>query len=126
MNTTSSDMDVIAERCPHMMGTTEAHGGSGTSAPDTAVGVFQGIRASLAHVFGSDDPSGRTIAVQGAARVGGVLADLLADVGAKLVISDVDGERASGRGQGRRGRGGRRRDRRRRVRRLLAVRDRGV
>ncbi len=95
MNTTSPDMDVVAERCHHVMGATEAHGGSGTSAPDTAIGVFHGIRASLAHAFGSDDPSGRTIVIEGTGAVGGPLADLLAAAGAKLVVSDVDEERAT-------------------------------
>jgi leucine dehydrogenase len=94
MNTTERDMDVIGERCAYVMGRTEAAGGSGTSAPDTATGVFYGIRASLAHAFGSDDPSGRIVIVQGAGAVGGALAALLADAGAKLVISDVDADRA--------------------------------
>jgi leucine dehydrogenase len=94
MNTTERDMDRVAERCPHVMGRSVAAGGSGTSAPDTAVGVFHGIRASLEHAFGSDDPSGRTIVVEGVGAVGGELCGLLADAGAKLVISDVDTERA--------------------------------
>jgi leucine dehydrogenase len=94
MNTTESDMDVVGERCPHVMGRSIAAGGSGTSAPDTAIGVFHGIRASLAHAFGSDDPSGRTIVVEGTGAVGEPLCDLLADAGAKLVVSDIDGERA--------------------------------
>jgi leucine dehydrogenase len=95
MNTTSPDMDVIAERCPHVMGTTAQYGGSGTSAPDTAIGVYHGIRASLAHAFGSDDPSGRTIVVEGAGAVGGPLTNLLAEAGAKLVVADIDADRAS-------------------------------
>ena len=94
MNTTEADMDVVGERCPHVMGRSVAAGGSGTSAPDTAIGVFHGIRAGLAHAFGSDDPSGRTIVVEGAGAVGGPLCDLLADAGAKLVVSDIDPERA--------------------------------
>jgi leucine dehydrogenase len=94
MNTTSPDMDVVSERCPYVMGTTEEHGGSGTSAPDTAIGVFHGIRASLAHAFGSDDPSGRTIAVEGVGAVGGPLTDLLAEAGAKVVVADIDSDRA--------------------------------
>lgn len=94
MNTTERDMDVIGERCPHVMGRSEQAGGSGASAPDTAVGVFHGIRASLAHVFGSDDCSGRLVVVEGAGAVGGRLSDLLADVGAKLVVSDLDADRA--------------------------------
>ena len=53
-----------------------------------------GSAPSLAHAFGSDDPSGRTIVVEGAGAVGGPLCDLLADAGAKLVVSDIDPERA--------------------------------
>ncbi len=94
MNTTESDMDVVGKRSPHVMGRSATGGGSGTSAPDTAIGVFHGIRASLAHAFGSDDPSGRTIVVEGTGAVGGPLCDLLAEAGAKLVVSDVDAERA--------------------------------
>lgn len=93
MNTTEDDMDVIGDRCGHVMGRSAAAGGSGTSAPDTAIGVFHGIRASLAHAFGSDDPSGRTIVVEGTGAVGGPLCDLLAGAGAKLMVSDVDVER---------------------------------
>jgi leucine dehydrogenase len=94
MNTTSLDMDVVAERCPFVMGTTQEHGGSGTSAPDTAIGVFHGMRASLAHAFGSDDPTDRTVVVEGVGAVGGPLADLLAEAGAKIVIADIDADRA--------------------------------
>lgn len=94
MNTTEHDMDVIGERCASVMGRSIEAGGSGTSAPDTAVGVFHGIRASLGHAFGSDDPSGRTIVIEGTGAVGGPLADLLAEAGAKLVVSDMDRGRA--------------------------------
>jgi leucine dehydrogenase len=94
MNTTEADMDVVGERCPHVMGRSVAAGGSGTSAPDTAIGVFHGIRAGLAHAFGSDDPSGRTIVVEGTGAVGGPLCDLLAGAGATIVVSDVVADRA--------------------------------
>jgi leucine dehydrogenase len=94
MNTTVGDMDVVRQRCPHVMGRSAAAGGSDTSAPDTAIGVFHGIRASLAHAFGSDDPGGRTVVVEGTGAVGGPLCDLLAGAGAKLVVSDVDAGRA--------------------------------
>jgi len=94
MNTTEADMDVVGERCPHVMGRSVAAGGSGTSAPDTAIGVYHGIRAGLARACGSDDPSGRTIVVEGAGAVGGPLCDLLAGAGAKVVVSDVVADRA--------------------------------
>ena len=94
MNTTERDMDLVGERCPHVMGRSEAFGGSGSSAPDTALGVFHGIRASLAHAFGSDDPAGRTVLVQGTGAVGSALIDLLAGADAKLAVSDIDPDRA--------------------------------
>lgn len=94
MNTTERDMDVVGERCPHVMGRSAAAGGSGTSAPDTALGVFHGIRAAVAHAFGSPDLAGRSIAVQGTGAVGAPLARLLAEAGASLLVADVDAERA--------------------------------
>jgi leucine dehydrogenase len=94
MNTTERDMDIVGERCAHVMGRSVAAGGSGTSAPDTAIGVFHGIRAAVAHVFGTPDLSGRTVAIQGAGAVGGPLARLLADAGATITLADVDRVRA--------------------------------
>ena len=94
MNTASSDMDVIAERTSKVFGRTEAAGGSGTSAPATAVGVFHGLRAAVARAFGSDDLTGRTVAVQGVGAVGGPLARALAEAGARLTLADVDDVRA--------------------------------
>jgi leucine dehydrogenase len=90
MNTASPDMDVIAERSSYVFGRTEGNGGSGTSAPATADGVFIGIRASVARVFSSDDLTGRTVVIQGVGAVGAVLARQLTDAGAHLVLADVD------------------------------------
>ncbi len=94
MNTASPDMDVVAERCSAVFGRTEGNGGSGTSAPATADGVFAGIRASVAHAFGSADLSGRTVVVQGVGAVGDPLARQLDAAGARLVLADVDEVRA--------------------------------
>jgi leucine dehydrogenase len=94
MNTRPPDMDVIAERCSSVLGRTEANGGSGTSAPNTAVGLFYGIRAAVGHGFGSDDLDGRTVAVQGVGAVGGPLSRMLAEAGAQLTLADVDDVRA--------------------------------
>jgi leucine dehydrogenase len=90
MNTRPPDMDVIAERSSSVLGRTEANGGSGTSAPNTAVGVFHGIRAAVAHAFGSDDLDGRTVAVQGVGAVGAPLSRFLAEAGVRLTLADVD------------------------------------
>jgi len=90
MNMDPHDMDVIAERCSSVFGRTEGNGGSGTSAPNTAVGVFHGLRATVARAFGSDDLTGRTVAVQGVGAVGGPLSRMLAEAGAWLTLADVD------------------------------------
>jgi leucine dehydrogenase len=94
MNTSPADMDVLGERCTSVFGKTEAHGGSGTSAPATAEGVFVGIRASANHAFGTDDLSGRTVLVQGVGAVGSILGRLVTDAGARVIVTDVDEIRA--------------------------------
>jgi leucine dehydrogenase len=45
-------------------------------------------------VFGSADPSGRSVLIQGAGGVGSALADHLATAGATVLVADVDAGRA--------------------------------
>jgi leucine dehydrogenase len=90
MNTSERDMNVVGERCPYVFGRSFDRGGSGSSAPATATGVFHGIRASVAHVFGSPDLEGRTVLVQGVGSVGRSLARQLGQAGARLLVTDVD------------------------------------
>ena len=94
VGTGESDMDLIAERTEHVFGRSKAKGGAGDPGPFTAVGVFHGIKASLAHVFGSDDLSGRKVLVQGVGSVGAALAELLGRNGAAVLLADVDAKRA--------------------------------
>ena len=93
MNTSAADMDVVAEVSPYVFCKTEAAGGSGDTAPDTAVGVLHGIRAASAYAFGSDDLAGRSVVVQGAGGVGGRLIELLASAGATVIGTDIDPRR---------------------------------
>jgi leucine dehydrogenase len=95
VNTTIADMDVIAERHAHVFCRSEANGGSGDPGPFTARGVFHGIRASVAHAFGSADLSGRSILVQGVGDVGARLAEQLARASAHVLVTDVDDERVA-------------------------------
>ena len=95
VNTGPEDMDVIGERTQHVFGRSEANGGGGNPGPHTAMGVFHGIRASLAHAFGSDDVRDRSVLVQGAGNVGAALASLLREHGARVLAADVDAERAA-------------------------------
>jgi leucine dehydrogenase len=95
VNTSVEDMDVIGERCQYVFCRSEDHGGSGDPGPYTARGVFHGIRASVRYVFGSDSLDGRAVLVQGVGDVGGPLAEQLASAGARVLVSDIDGDRVT-------------------------------
>jgi leucine dehydrogenase len=95
MNISPEDLDVVAETCPWVYGTTSGGGNSGRG---TARGCLHAIRATVEHLFGSADLAGRSVLVQGAGAVGGVLARELADAGASVLVSDVEEERAASTG----------------------------
>jgi leucine dehydrogenase len=95
MNVSPEDLDVVAETCPWVYGTTSRGGNSGRG---TARGGLHAIRATVEHLFGSPDLAGRSVLVQGAGSVGAVLARELAEAGAQVLISDVEMERAAATG----------------------------
>jgi leucine dehydrogenase len=74
-------------------GIPRALGGSGDPSPMTALGVFQGIRACAAKVFGSDDLSGRRVAIQGMGNTGFHLGQYLKKAGAGIFVTDLDPDR---------------------------------
>ena len=93
MNTGPADMDFIYERAPYVFCRTVEHGGSGSTTYATALGVFHGMRATAERAFGSSDLAGRSVVVQGVGGVGGLLAEMLVDAGAQVIVSDVATER---------------------------------
>jgi leucine dehydrogenase len=94
VNTTESDMDVVADRAPgFVFCRSVATGGSGSSAPATALGVFHGMRATAQRALGRD-VDGLTVLVQGVGGVGGELVELLSRAGAAVVVADIDADRA--------------------------------
>ncbi|PWU22987.1 MAG: hypothetical protein C5B48_09415 [Candidatus Rokuibacteriota bacterium] len=95
MNISPEDLDVVAETCPWVYGTT---GGGGNSGRGTARGALHSIRATVEHLFGSPDLAGRSVLVQGAGAVGAVLSRELAEAGAHVLVSDVDEQRAAATG----------------------------
>ena len=95
MNISPEDLDVVAETCPWVYGTTHRGGNSGRG---TARGGLHAIRATVEHLFGSPDLTGRSVLVQGAGSVGAVLARELTEAGARVLVSDVEQERASATG----------------------------
>jgi leucine dehydrogenase len=87
VGTSEAAMDVIATRTRHVTGLAS---GSGDPSPWTALGCEVALRTTCAHVFGTDDLAGRTVAVIGLGSVGGRLAELLHAGGAELVVADVN------------------------------------
>jgi leucine dehydrogenase len=91
VGTSSADMDVVAETgAPHVFGCSPAAGGSGSSGPATALGVFTGIQVACESLFGEASLEGRSVLVQGAGSVGETLIEHLTAAGAKVVFSEVD------------------------------------
>jgi len=95
VGTTLSDMEVMRMESPYVVTIPETMGGPGDSAPTTAFGIFQGMRACLREVYGSPLLQGRTVAVQGVGAVGKDLVRQLVEAGATVTITDVDQEKCS-------------------------------
>jgi valine dehydrogenase (NAD+) len=89
---TVTDMDTIGEVCRWTTGRSAANGGVGDSGILTAFGVFEGVRASAAAVWGSTDLVGRRVGVVGAGKVGGRLIGHLVEAGAVVSVLDPSTE----------------------------------
>jgi len=87
VGTSPADMEYILKETSHVAGLL---GRSGDPSPHTARGVFRAMQAAARFKWGSDDLSGKTVAIQGCGHVGYFLAGELARVGAKLMVTDVD------------------------------------
>jgi leucine dehydrogenase len=94
VGTTPEDMAVIASETEHVTGLPLSMGGEGDPSPVTALGVYHGIRAGLEEVFADARVKGRAIAVQGLGSVGYRLARRLHEKGARLIVADVDEQKA--------------------------------
>jgi len=89
----TADMDTVHEVTKHVVGISEAKGGSGNPSLITAYGVFMGLKAAAKHKFGTDNLEGKSVLVQGIGHVGETLVDHLTQNGAKVYISDINQER---------------------------------
>lgn len=86
VGTTVDDLNLIGRYTSRVTGTTA---GSGDPSPNTAWGVFHGMRATAARTFGSPSLSGLSVVVSGVGKVGAGLARLAAEAGAHVTVADV-------------------------------------
>ncbi|MDP2718320.1 MAG: Glu/Leu/Phe/Val dehydrogenase dimerization domain-containing protein [Dehalococcoidia bacterium] len=90
VGTTTRDMEYLRTQTPFVVGLPEYMNGSGDPSPATAFGVMKAMEACCKATYGSSNLKNRTIAIQGAGKVGSHLARLLNGAGAKLLITDIN------------------------------------
>jgi leucine dehydrogenase len=94
LGTTPEDMRVVAGTTRYVHGVDPVTGATDDPGPFTARGVVRGIEAALTVAFGSDALNDRSVLIQGVGDVGHPLARMLSDAGARVLVSDIDGDRA--------------------------------
>jgi leucine dehydrogenase len=90
IGTGEPDMNTIHEVTPYVIGISRDQNGYGDPSPSTAKGVYMGIRAGLAHKYGSPDVRNVRVAVQGLGHVGYNLCRFLHRDGADLYVADIN------------------------------------
>jgi leucine dehydrogenase len=89
VGTGPTDMDWAGEETFCVLGRTRG-GGSGDPSPVTARGVWFVMRAAIRHKLHRSDLTGVRVAIQGLGHVGYILARLLSQDGARLIVADID------------------------------------
>jgi len=89
MGTTTADMDVIAERTPHVIGAAGQDSLQGDPSPYTANGVFLGIKAAVKFKLDKDTLDSVNVSLQGAGKVASTLCKHLVNAGANVTICDT-------------------------------------
>lgn len=89
VGTRTEDMNTIAQRTSHVIGTTTGKVVQGDPSPFTATGVWRGIQAAVQFKLGRDNVDGLHVALQGGGKVGYHLAKYLHQGGAKITVCDT-------------------------------------
>lgn len=92
VGTTEADMNLIRTETLYVAGEAVATGGSGDPSEATGWGVYNAMKALGRRLWGSDDLSGRHVAVQGVGKVGTFIVGHLAQAGCRITVADVSPE----------------------------------
>lgn len=87
VGTNAEDMAIVSRETPYVGGLKET---SGDPSPATALGVYEGMRAAADLVWGTPSLQGKRVAIQGLGHVGSILAEMLKDDGAYLMVTDIN------------------------------------
>lgn len=92
VGTTVREMEWVRMETDYVCGISRALGGSGDPSPVTALGCYEGIKASVKWQTGNESLEGKRVAVQGVGAVGYHLVQHLTRDGAKVIATDIDQE----------------------------------
>ena len=90
VGTTSRDLESIHQETQHVVGLDVTLGGSGDTSIMTGLGIYMGMRACAADVWGSDSLRGRRIALQGFGKVASHTAEHLLEDDAQIFATDIN------------------------------------
>lgn len=90
VGTTLKDMEYIRMETEHVVTLPTYLGGAGDISPMTAFGTIRAMQACCNRVYGSDSLSGKKVAVQGLGAVGSNVVGQLHELGAEMVVSDIN------------------------------------
>ena len=97
---TTEDVGVVNQDVVHMRketryaaGLPESHGGLGGAEVITGFGIYQGARACMKELTGSDSLNGKTVAIQGFGKVAYHYARHLREDGARIIAADINESR---------------------------------
>ncbi len=93
MNIGIPDLEIVRKETRWVTGLARESGSSGNPSPYTALGCVEGMRAVLGELHGDESFAGRHFLLQGVGAVGGRLAVMLAEQGARVTICDINPRR---------------------------------
>ena len=90
-----SIMETISRKTKYVSGLPrQGDQAGGDPSPKTSFGIFKGIEAAVKFKLQRESVDGLTIAIQGIGNVGYYLCKYLSEAGAKLLVADIDQDRA--------------------------------
>ena len=89
VGTTGRDLESVRQETRHVVGLDVTLGGSGDTSLMTGLGIYMGMRAGAAGVWGADSLRGRTVAMQGFGKVAGHTAEHLLADDAHVIAADI-------------------------------------
>ncbi len=89
VGTTGRDLETVHQETEHVVGLDLTLGGSGDTSIMTGLGIYMGMRACAADVWGTDSLRGRTVAMQGFGKVASHTVEHLLDDDVRVIAADV-------------------------------------